>query len=223
MHIADANTVHLPTHYFRQTKHPQEINGAYYVSGVKDEFVQLWVYLKDTNWTQFVLKSSLSANPNLFKDKMKGFTPFTQSSNSLVAQVIHFSGRVIGFRVGFYLKFKLIVRSGPIMDRLGRVFRFSGTRSSPRRHIWSLDNWTWDNWIHVQMSRSPNIRGGSGLRFSSSGGLGLCVFFTDNRRYPRAFLTGLCFTGSKKRLGLARVGLGPRPDPPLPNIPVGFY
>ena len=167
MHIA----VHLPTHYFRQTKHPQEINGAYYVSGVKDEFVQLWVYLKDTNWTQFVLKSSLSANPNLFKDKMKGFTPFTQSSNSLVAQVIHFSGRVIGFRVGFYLKFKLIVRSGPIMDRLGRVFRFSGTRSSPRRHIWSLDNWTWDNWIHVQMSRSPNIRGGSGLRFSSSGGL----------------------------------------------------
>ena len=143
----------------------------YYVSGVKDEFVQLWVYLKDTNWTQFVLKSSLSANPNLFKDKIKGFTPFTQSSNSLVAQVIHFSGRVIGFRVGFYLKFKLIVRSGWIMDRLGRVFRFSGTRSSPRRHIWSLDNWTWDNWIHVQMSRSPNIRGGSGLRFSSSGGL----------------------------------------------------
>ena len=171
MHIADANTVHLPTHYFRQTMHTQKINGAYYVSKVKDEFVQLRDYLKDTNWTQFLLKSSLSANPNLFKDKMKGFTPFTQSSNSLVAQVIHFSGRVIGFRVGFYLKFKLIVRSGPIMDRLGRVFRFSGTRSSPRRHIWSLDNWTWDNWIHVQMSRSPNIRGGSGLRFSSSGGL----------------------------------------------------
>ena len=136
--------------------HPQKINGAYYVSKVKDEFVQLRDYLKDTNWTQFILKSSLSANPNLFKDKMKGFTPFTQSSNSLVAQVIHFSGRVIGFRVGFYLKFKLIVRLGPIMDRLGRVFRFSGTRSSPRRHIWSLDNWTWDNWIHVQMSRSPN-------------------------------------------------------------------
>ena len=34
--------------------------------------------------------------------KLSGFgSGFTQSSNSLVGQVIHFSGRVFGFRVGF--------------------------------------------------------------------------------------------------------------------------